>query len=384
MVATESRVRPVCPHCETESEPGARYCALCGHNLKSDTLPVVPTPPAQRRKDLLPQGARWGIYAIVGLFAFIGLGSVIGGSRSASSPQASALGPAVGDLNATVTARVNATVAALPGPAGVPAVVAATAASAGSALQSRATPTPDAPALATQLEEAWQGHDWPVVYTVLNRLQTVAPSAVDYTDKRYVAHFFAGQELLEKGDRVGAVKEFDLANREDPGRGEAQAALVALTPTATPVPPTATPIPPPPTATPIPVPSKAQARYVDPRVLVADANQHIGENVWVQGRALSVTHHDEERGLFGTTPSQSWVQVLAQVQGKSTTESIVVRLFPRDSKVLSDECYRFYATVTGTETVTRTLTGASNEVPSLRGYAWEKTPSTRFGSCVDL
>lgn len=77
-----------CANCGTEADPGARYCALCGQSLNSDT-PLIAVPPTARpRKDGLPRAARWGLYAIVGLFALIGLNSVLtgGGSRQASGP----------------------------------------------------------------------------------------------------------------------------------------------------------------------------------------------------------------------------------------------------------------------------------------------------------
>jgi hypothetical protein len=291
------------------------------------------------------------------------------------------------NVDATVEARVKATVGAMATTpaASTPSTARGSATATASAIQTSlafrplSTPTVASVDLVSTFEDAWAKRDWPRVHSVLDQLELVAPSAVDVKDKRYVAHFFAAQELVERGDRANAAKEFDLAMQIDPSRGEARDALVALTPTPTPVPPTETPIPRPATATPVPVPSRAQARYIDPRVLVSDAKQHVGENVWLQGRALTVSHNDEQRGLFSTTPAHSWIQLMAQVEGRTTTESIVVRLYPKDSKVLGDECYRVFGIVTGTETVTRTLTGASNDVPTVRGYAWEKAPSARIG-----
>jgi hypothetical protein len=62
----------------------------------------------------------------------------------------------------------------------------------------------------------------------------------------------------------------------------------------------------------------------------------------------------------------------------------VVELHPRNADVLRDDCYLFYGVVRGTETVTRTLTGAINEVPVVSGYAADVTRRTNYGlSCAE-
>ena len=78
----------------------------------------------------------------------------------------------------------------------------------------------------------------------------------------------------------------------------------------------------------------------------------------------------------------SWVQILGRVRDRAITESIVVEFYPKDPKILRQECYRLYGEVAGTQNVTRTLTGATNQVPLLRGYAWEPIPRDRFGDCA--
>lgn len=148
-------------------------------------------------------------------------------------------------------------------------------------------------------------------------------------------------------------------------------------PTATPAPPTATPLPP--TATPRPDP--AQAQYLDPRELVADPKAYQGKNVLLQGKALNVTHNAEEKGIFSDTPDHTWMQVMAAVRGRSTTESVVVEFYPRDPKILKDECYRILGIVQGTTKVRRTLTGAEDEVPIIKGYSWQGAPANQFGTC---
>ncbi len=126
-------------------------------------------------------------------------------------------------------------------------------------------------------------------------------------------------------------------------------------------------------------PRREQAVYLDPRELVADPKAYIGRNILLQGKALNVEHSDGDR----LNPSYTWVNLLAQVRGRSTTESIVVMLRPKDPKILSDECYRFYGVVAGTQRVTRLLTGAVNEVPLVNGYAWESVGRDAFNiGCV--
>ena len=103
----------------------------------------------------------------------------------------------------------------------------------------RPTPTPTrvpVDGLLAQLDIAWSKQNWSEVLSLLDQIQLIAPSAVDFTDKRYAAHVAAAKDLLAKGDRTAAIDEFTKAEHVDPKRGEARAALIALTPTPTPVP----------------------------------------------------------------------------------------------------------------------------------------------------
>jgi hypothetical protein len=157
-------------------------------------------------------------------------------------------------------------------------------------------------------------------------------------------------------------------------------------PTATPKPPTATPTekptatpkPPTATATPaptaVPPPSKAQAAYLDPRILAAEPKAHIGESIYLQGKTLTVDQNNDH----------TWVQILAQVSGKdSVYESIVVEMRPKQTRLLRAECYRIYGIVKGTTKVTRTATGAENEVPLVSGYDFEAVPAGQYGGCAN-
>ena len=94
-----------------------------------------------------------------------------------------------------------------------------------------ATPTPVVDALLGQLDAAWAQGDWPKALSLLDRIEQLAPSALDFQDKRYAAHVAAGQDLLAKGSTTAAVGELTKAEGIDPDRSEARAALVALTPT---------------------------------------------------------------------------------------------------------------------------------------------------------
>ncbi len=115
-------------------------------------------------------------------------------------------------------------------------------------------------------------------------------------------------------------------------------------------------------------PSPAAARLIDPRELAADPQAFIGHNVILQGRTLTVNQHEE----------YTWVQVLALVPGRSTDESIAVEFWPKQPRILRDECYRVYGIVVGTQSVTRLLTGATNVVPLVYGYAFTPAPRDRF------
>jgi hypothetical protein len=132
-----------------------------------------------------------------------------------------------------------------------------------------------------------------------------------------------------------------------------------------------------PTATPVP-PSKANAVAIDPRRLVSDPMTYIGANVKLSGNALTVTQNPATTGL-NASPAYTWVQLMAEVAGKNSTESIVIEFQPPNRSLLRDECIRVYGVVAGTETVTRTLTGAQNTVPVLRGYALDQGSAGPYG-----
>jgi hypothetical protein len=114
------------------------------------------------------------------------------------------------------------------------------------------------------------------------------------------------------------------------------------------------------------------ARVLDPRQLISDPRAYVDHAIILQGNALNVTQHND----------YTWVQLMAVVPGRSTTEPIVVEFRPKDTAILKDECYRVVGVVVGTQRVTRTLTGATNEVPLVNGLTWQSSPRDRFRSCL--
>jgi hypothetical protein len=132
-----------------------------------------------------------------------------------------------------------------------------------------------------------------------------------------------------------------------------------------------------PTAVPTAPPNRAQAAYLDPRELAADPRAFIGKNIILSGKALNVAVSKNRVG-----GEYTWVQLMAQVRNRNSTESIVIHFTPKDPKFLKDECYVVYGIVQGTEEVTRALTGAKNTDPQVSGYLWERQPSDRFGNCI--
>lgn len=113
---------------------------------------------------------------------------------------------------------------------------------------------------------------------------------------------------------------------------------------------------------------------LDVRRLVADPKEYVGQDIVLQGRALTVTQHGD----------YTWVQLMAAVPGRTgTTESVVVEFRPKITEILRDECYRMWGKVKGTQRVTRTLTGARNEVPVLDGFLYGPSGRTSSGiSCA--
>lgn len=140
--------------------------------------------------------------------------------------------------------------------------------------------------------------------------------------------------------------------------------------------------------TPSPTPDRAAAQYVDPRLLVSDPKAFVGQNIYVQGKALNVEQRAAVAGGLFTTAraAYTWIQVLAQIRGKDsfTNESVVVELVPPDKTFLKDECYRVYGIVRGTQTVRLLLTGAEREVPVIEGYAHERVAAGQYNlGCVN-
>jgi Lhr-like helicase len=121
-----------------------------------------------------------------------------------------------------------------------------------------------------------------------------------------------------------------------------------------------------------PPPNYAEAVMVDPRQLVANPSAYREANIAVQGKALNVEQHRD----------YTWIQVMARIPGKEIgDESVVVELRPADTAILKGECYRFFGVGKGTQGVTRTLTGASDNVPLLRGYKYFSSVSDKYGGC---
>lgn len=119
-------------------------------------------------------------------------------------------------------------------------------------------------------------------------------------------------------------------------------------------------------------PSYSGASMIDPRLIASSPSSYKGTNLYIQGEALNVSQYSD----------YTWVQVMARIPGKDyDTESIIVEVRPKVT-VLKGDCYKFYAVGQGTQKVTRTLTGASNEVPLLGGYLVEEASADKYGTCL--
>lgn len=137
------------------------------------------------------------------------------------------------------------------------------------------------------------------------------------------------------------------------------------------------------TATPTPKPEPVTAHltvsdtnnsaYVDPRALAADPMAYKGKNVFVQGQILNVTQHED----------YTWAQIYAQMKGDNSidAESVVVEIQPKDSRILKNDCWRFYGIGNGTQDITLLLTGATNTVPLLYGYYSRQVHADQYGNC---
>jgi hypothetical protein len=79
-------------------------------------------------------------------------------------------------------------------------------------------------------------------------------------------------------------------------------------------------------------------------------------------------------------PDYTWVQLEAVVPDRYVTQSIVIEFRPRAVDMLQGDCWTIYGIADGTQKVTRSLTGATNEVPLVRGYMYRGS-ARRNGSC---
>jgi hypothetical protein len=119
-------------------------------------------------------------------------------------------------------------------------------------------------------------------------------------------------------------------------------------------------------------PSPDGAVKLDPRLLASDPQRYVGANFYLQGQASTVS---QENGY-------TWVQLLAHPPGKLyITESIVFEVSPPITMV-RENCYRIYGVGQGTQKVTRTLTGASNSVPLVRGYMVQTSLDDGLSGCL--
>lgn len=129
-----------------------------------------------------------------------------------------------------------------------------------------------------------------------------------------------------------------------------------------------------PTITPTAGPDRSLAKYVDPRELAADPNARKGQMVYLQGRALKVQQ------VTSANKPYTWINLMANVKARSISESIIVTFEPKDTAILSDECYVVYGIVGGTIETKNTFTGATNNDPWVSGFAWERV-SDEKGYC---
>ncbi len=131
-------------------------------------------------------------------------------------------------------------------PGGVPPLAATQAASQPSAPPVAGTPTAESPVtsqptvnvmgqLLASLDSLWAVEDWGAVIPVIQQILTIDPAYPDMTLKLYAAHVNFGYQLQNRGDIVGANREFTLALQVNPTGGEATVALRNLTQSSQPV-----------------------------------------------------------------------------------------------------------------------------------------------------
>lgn len=116
--------------------------------------------------------------------------------------------------------------------------------------------------------------------------------------------------------------------------------------------------------TPTEPPDKADAQYIDPRLLGSDPDAHEGELVLVQGLAGNIEQHDD----------YTWVYFVAQSRTTSAGEDMVVELRPKDGELLTGTCYRFYGVASGTQEAENLDTGNGIELPFVKAFAVEESP----------
>lgn len=125
-------------------------------------------------------------------------------------------------------------------------------------------------------------------------------------------------------------------------------------------------------AIPTSVPDRSQAHVVDPRQLAAGPREYLGANMVFLGEASNVQQED----------AYTWIHLRARVPGRNLTESLVVEFRPKQAGILKQECYLIFGTGAGSQGTRFILTGATTDVPLVKGYAWESAAVKPYGRCV--
>lgn len=149
----------------------------------------------------------------------------------AAEVQATAQAMAVAQLQAAISAQATATARAQPTTA--------------STAVPTATPTVDESwqVALDVLEDFWED-DWPRAIGLIEVFRQRFPGYRPADEKLYAALVAHGKKLVAEGQKDDGLRMLTRAHELIPSRGEANAALLALTPTSTPTPePTATPEP---------------------------------------------------------------------------------------------------------------------------------------------
>src|SRR5205823_6066769 len=98
-----------------------------------------------------------------------------------------------------------------------------------------------------------------------------------------------------------------------------------------------------------------------------------GQNLLLRGRAINVDQKAD----------YTWVNFDAYVQGRTTSDQLVVEFRPKQTGILRDDCYLVYGVAAGTQSVQFVFTGASKEAAVVDGYAWDALPRGEFSACAD-